>query len=114
MAAGPVPAANFNLFFTVAEATIGKIYTETDESFPDVWKDIATETPFATLQHTDGWIGMVPKGREWIGARVVHEPAPQTFTVLSRPWEQTMGIDRVIMDADFMGIFADTVITQPR
>jgi phage major head subunit gpT-like protein len=114
MAAGPVPAANFNIFFTIAEATLGNVYIETDESFPDVWKEYATEKPFPTLQHTDGWIGMVPKGREWIGPRVVHEPAAQTYTVISRPWEQTMAIDRFTMDADFYGVFMDTVTHQAR
>jgi len=113
MAAGPVPT-NLAFFYTTAEATLGKVYLETDESMPDFWKDVATEVPFPSLQHVDGWIGMVPKPRMWRGPRVVHEPAAQTFTVESRPWEHTMGIDRFTMDADFMGIFADTTIHQAR
>ena len=113
MAAGPAPA-NLNLFFTIAEATIGKVYTETDAMMPDVWKEYSTEVPFATLQHVDGWMGMLPKARMWVGPRVVHEPAPQTYAVLSRPYEHTAGIDRFIADADIFGVFADLLPFQAR
>ena len=103
MAAGPAPSISI-FSYTFAEATVGKIFIEADAELPDIWKEYATEKAFPTLQHTDGWIGMMPKPRMWIGSRVVHEPAAQTYTVVSRPWEHTEGIDRFTADADLIGL----------
>jgi phage major head subunit gpT-like protein len=109
-----ITPANLSIFFTVAEATLDSVYLETDASFPDVWKEFANEKPFASLNFEDGWIEMLAKPREWRGSRVVHEPAPHTYTVTSRPWEHTVSVDRFMSDADLYGLLDSTIPFQAR
>lgn len=67
---------------------------------------------FATVYQSDtetvlqGWIEMPDNMRPWRGARVVQDPAPQTYQVSMIPWEITMGLDKFAFMFDRWGIYA--------
>jgi phage major head subunit gpT-like protein len=55
------------------------------------------------------WIGRLDKMRLWLGPRITHEPAPQTYTVTPQPFELTEAIDRFKLDDDMMGVYYRTL-----
>jgi phage major head subunit gpT-like protein len=64
------------------------------ETYPQ-W---STTLTMAGSIFTMGWTGRMPKARPWYGSRVVHEPAPQTYSVEPIPYELTYAIDRFKLD----------------
>ncbi len=98
---GPTPT-NFALFVSNANTLIGQAYQDTIDL---VYPKIATEMPGKSQQTVFGWTGKLPKGRKWVGPRVVTTAAAQTYTVVHQPWEATTGIDRFALDDDQMGVY---------
>lgn len=96
----------FNLFISTVNTMVGEVYSETDADIGIIWKAFANVQPSKSTQNVYGWTGMLQKPREWVGARVVVEPSPQTYTVVNRPWEgPTVTIDRFHLDDDMFGIY---------
>ena len=52
-----------------------------------------------------GWMGMLDKARPWVGSRVTHQPAPQTYFVSHVPYELTESIDEFKLKDDVYGIY---------
>jgi phage major head subunit gpT-like protein len=96
----PTPS-NFTVFISNADTILGQAYAM---DIPLVHPTIATTTPSSSEQVVHGWTGMLPKGRVWAGPRVTNEPAPQTYTVVNLPWEETIKIDRFRLDDDQAGV----------
>jgi len=67
--------------------------------------EFATTYQSETEQVLQGWIEMPDNMRPWRGARVVQDPAPQTYQVPMIPWEITMGIDRFAFMFDRWGLY---------
>jgi len=98
--ASPVPAS-FATFVTNAQTYIRQAYSSAPISYPEFTTTVTTKTEV----YLDGWIGRMPKGREWLGPRVVYEPAAQTFSRSVLPWELTYGFDRFFSDDDQYGVY---------
>lgn len=97
----PIPS-NFRVFITNINTAFGAAYADTLDS---VWPQFASMVPVTGSIFTAGWTGMMPKMRPWFGARVVHEPAPQTYSATPVPYEITYDIDRFHLDDDLFGIY---------
>lgn len=92
-----------SVFVTNVNTMWGQVYeTLGVDSYYD---QIATTIPCSTEQWTTGWTGLMPKMRIWSGPRYVHEPAPQLYTVVPRPYEDTYAIDRFKLDDDQFGLY---------
>ena len=93
--------ANLQLFFTQLDTrfTLG-IRNAARWSDPFV-----TQYSVATENVLHGWIGMIENMRIWRGARVVREPAPQTYSVPMLPWELTAAIDMFKVITDQYGLY---------
>ncbi len=102
-----ITPANFATFITNINVMIGAVYNTDDVQ--STYKEISTEVPCTTSQLTFGWTGLMPKMRAWFGARQPHQPAPQTYTVVPQPWENTYSIDRFNLDDDQYGIYYRTL-----
>jgi phage major head subunit gpT-like protein len=98
-----ITPANFAIFVTNASILIGDAYNEDDVQ--SVYKQVSTEVPCKSEQLTFAWTGVMPKMRGWFGARQPHQPAPQTYTVVPQPWENTYSIDRFKLDDDQYGVY---------
>lgn len=94
-------AANLNLFFTSTQVLFGQIYKAT----PVWYEDLCTTYPATSSEWADAWTGMSEKVREWVGPRVVHTPAPQTYRVRIQKFELTWGIGREQFEDDHLGVF---------
>lgn len=96
-----ISPAQFNLFKSTINTMAGAAYAET----PTHYKRICTTVPSSSAQNVYGWTGMLPKPRLWTGPRVVVEAAPQTYTLVNKPFEETLGINRIDLDDDMAGIY---------
>lgn len=100
-----ITAPNLAFFFSALETRFWTAY----DVAPVVSPQISTTYPVGTEQWVSGWIGMLDKAREWVGPRVVHTPAPQTYLVQIQNWELTESIDQFKLEDDTHGIYNPTV-----
>lgn len=100
-----ITPANLQFFFTGVETRFWTAYSNAAV----VIDRLATEYPVGTEQWVSGWIGMLDRAREWLGSRVVRQPAPQTYLVPIQNFELTEGIDRFKLQDDTYGIYMPTI-----
>lgn len=93
--------ANIQFFFTMADTrfTLG---IRNAIRWSDEW---CTTYQSETENVLHGWIEMPDNMRIWRGARVVQDPAPQTYSVPMLPWEITMGLDQFAFLFDRWGLY---------
>lgn len=96
---------NLSFYFTGLETRFWTAYG----AAPQVYTKLSTVYPVATEQWVSGWIGMLDKMREWIGPRITHTPAPQTYLVPIQNFELTEGIDLFKLEDDTYGIYNPVV-----
>jgi len=96
-----ITPANLQFFFTALETRFWAAYTVA----PIVYSRLSTTYSVPTEQWVSGWIGMLDKMREWIGPRIMHTPAPQTYIVPLQLFEQTQGVDEIKLINDVAGIY---------
>lgn len=94
--------AGLQFFFTGLQQNFQAAYQTTES-----WHEkVATTVPSSSEQNVYGWIGKIDKMREWVGPRVTHSPAAQTYTLVNRPYELTETIDKFKLEDDQFGIYA--------
>lgn len=71
-----------------------------------VWPKIAMKVSSQTSEENYGWLGQVPKMREWLGDRVVKNLMGHSYKIRNRDFEQTVGVPRNDIEDDTYGIFA--------
>jgi phage major head subunit gpT-like protein len=98
-----ITPAGLSVFLTNVNTMWGEVFSSL--SVDSVAAQIASTIPVSGEQFTMGWTGMMPKARIWAGSRHVHEPAPQLYTVVPRPYELTYSIDRFKLDDDIFGLY---------
>ncbi len=67
---------------------------------------IATEVPSTTKSNEYGWLGQMPRFREWLGDRVVNNISSSGYTLKNKSFESTIGVDREDIEDDNIGIYA--------
>lgn len=91
-----ITPAQYAAFITQVHTRIGQVYTEiTPAETHTMW---SSPDSMQGSIWTQGWTGKMPKARPWYGSRVVHEAAPQTYSVEPIPYELTYGIERFKFD----------------
>ena len=100
-----VNATNLQYLFTQLET----MYWQSYGTAAPWWSRIATLIPSSTEQNGYGWIGMLDKMRKWVGPRVEHEPAPQTYFAVNEPFELTESVDKFKIQDDTYGVYFPVV-----
>lgn len=72
---------------------------------PSLFTRIATMVPASQKEQKYGWLGKVPKVREWIGPRLVHSLEQHDYAIKEKPWELTVGVDKDDIETDNLGIY---------
>jgi len=72
----------------------------------DDWDRIATLIPASQKEQKYGWLGKVPRVREWIGPRAVQNLQQHDYAIREKPWELTIGVDKDDVETDNLGIYA--------
>lgn len=70
------------------------------------YQRVAQTVPSSTRSNEYGWLGSMPRIREWIGDRVVNNIATHSYTIKNRTFESTVGVDRDDLDDDNLGIYS--------
>lgn len=97
-----ISPSQFSLFKSTVNTMVGQAYSSTPTRYK---RFCTTDSMGSGSQRVYGWTGMLPKPRLWSGPRVVVEAAPQTYTVIPLPYEETVKIDRFELDDDQYGIY---------
>lgn len=66
---------------------------------------LRTHVPSTTSQTTYAWMARIPRLREWIGERVVQNASAHAYTIVNRPFELTLEVDRDQIEDDQLGVF---------
>lgn len=70
------------------------------------YQRITTTVPSSTAEEQYGWLGAMPKVREWIGPRVVKNIAEHGYVIRNKDYELTIGVPRPKIEDDQYGIYA--------
>ncbi len=70
------------------------------------YERVAMRVPSTTRSQEYGWLGQMPRIREWIGERVIQSLNVYGYTIRNRPWELTVSVDRDDIEDDNIGIYA--------
>lgn len=84
----------FNASFMRGLGTATSLYTR-----------VATVVPASTKEQKYGWLGKIPKVREWIGPRLVHNLEQHDYSIKEKKWELTVSVDRDDIETDNLGIY---------
>jgi phage major head subunit gpT-like protein len=69
------------------------------------WAQIATVVPSSKKEQKYGWLGKLPRVREWIGPRLVQNLMQHDYAIKEKPLELTIGVDRDDIETDDLGIY---------
>lgn len=72
---------------------------------PLFYEQICSIVPSSTRENHYGWIDRLPGLREWLGERVVNNVAAREYTLKNRIFEDTLGLDRIDIEDDQLGVF---------
>lgn len=67
---------------------------------------VAQTVPSSTRSNEYGWLGQIPRIREWLGDRVVNNLATHSYTIKNKSFESTVAVDRDDIDDDNIGIYS--------
>lgn len=73
---------------------------------PSTYGRVAMEVPSTTRGNEYGWLGQMPRVREWVGDRVIQGLEEFGYYIRNRDFELTIGVDKNDFDDDNLGIFA--------
>jgi len=66
---------------------------------------IATTVPSGSASNTYGWLGQMPRLREWIGDRLVNDLATHGYSITNKEYESTVGVKRKDIEDDAVGVY---------
>lgn len=69
------------------------------------YAQVATVVPSTTRSNEYGWMGEIPRVREWLGDRVVQNLGTSDYTIKNRKFELTVGVKADDIEDDNLGIY---------
>lgn len=73
---------------------------------PVFWEKVASLVPATQMEQKYGWLGKIPRVREWIGPRAVQNLMQHDYSIKEKPWELTVAVDRDHIETDNLGIYS--------
>ncbi len=70
-----------------------------------MYSRVAVSVPSSTRSNEYGWLGQMPRIREWIGDRVINNLSTIGYTIRNKPYELTIGVNRDDIEDDNIGIY---------
>ena len=81
------------------------IFNDALKSVSPVWDKVAMKVPSTGNAENYGWLGQIPRIREWVGDRVVNSLDSFGYQIKNRTWESTIGVKREQIEDDSYGLF---------
>lgn len=66
---------------------------------------VATTVPATQKEQRYGWLGKLPKIREWMGPRVVQNISESDYSIKEKKFELTVGVDKDDIETDNLGLY---------
>ena len=76
------------------------------ESAESAYAKIAMTVPSSSASENYGWLGQMPKMKEWVGDRIVGNLMVHTYAVENKKFESTVEVDRTAIEDDKYGVYA--------
>jgi phage major head subunit gpT-like protein len=89
--------ARFQEGYSSAELALGKLYFD---------------VPSSTRSNRYGWIAQQLGLREWIGARVAQNLSEHEYTLVNKPYEGTVEVDKFDIEDDNLGLYTGVHMPQ--
>lgn len=70
------------------------------------YRDFAMVAPSSTRELTYGWMGHLPRIREWLGDRVIQNLTGHGYTIVNKDFELTVSVGRNDIEDDQYGVFS--------
>lgn len=70
------------------------------------YKDISMTIPSSGSEETYGWLGQLPRLREWLGDRVIKNLVAHSYTVKNKLFEESLSVKRTDMEDDNYGVMS--------
>jgi phage major head subunit gpT-like protein len=70
-----------------------------------LYTTLCTVVNSTSSEETYGWLGDIPKMREWIGERVIHGLMAHGYSIKNRKFELTIGVKKDDIEDDKLGIY---------
>jgi phage major head subunit gpT-like protein len=84
-------------------------FNEGFDGAPSTMDRIAMTVPSKAREEQYGWLGVLPKIREWIGDRVIESLTLHGFTLKNRTFESTISVSRDDIEDDQYGVLSPLV-----
>lgn len=72
---------------------------------PSMHGRVATTVKSTTKEQKYGWLGKIPRVREWVGPRLVQNLMQHDYAIKEKALELTLGVDRDDIETDNLGIY---------
>lgn len=73
------------------------------------WSKIAMQVKSTTAASNFGWLGQMPRIREWVGDRVIGSLDSFGYQIRNKTWESTISLKREQIEDDTYGLFSPVV-----
>lgn len=93
--------ANIENAFTGFKVSFNKGFTGVQSTY----EKVAMTVPSTASSEAYGWLGQIPKMREWIGDRVINNLEAHSYSISNRKFENTICVKREEFEDDQYGIF---------
>lgn len=77
-----------------------------DNAQTPMWQKVATLVPSSTKTEDYGWLGKIPRMREWIGDRIIQNLKLHSYSIKNKKFESTVGVDRDDIEDDSLGVYS--------
>lgn len=81
------------------------IFNDALKGTPPTWSKVGMETPSSASAENYGWLGQMPRMREWVGDRVVNALDSFGYQIKNRTFETTFALKREQIEDDQYGLF---------
>lgn len=97
--------ANLSAFFQNVKTAFNTAF----EGVESEYKKVAMVTTSQTREEKYGWLGQLPRLREWLGDRHIKNLALHDYAIKNRKFEDTIGVPRDDIEDDTYGLYAPLV-----
>ena len=85
------------------------LFNKAFEGETPLYEKIATISPSTTDAETYAWLGDIPGMREWIGEREIQNITGSDYTIKTKDFELTVGVDRNAIEDDKIGLYNPSI-----
>ncbi len=71
-----------------------------------IYETLATVVTSTSSEETYGWLGDIPKLREWIGDRQIKSLSAKGYSIKNRKFEDSIGVQRDDVEDDKLGLYS--------